>query len=93
VLDHLEIESKDRVLEIECGNGLGNIIASNKSFEWTDIKFLKSHIIDNFYGNIQKILVPSKEGNLFEEPVCFQMLQKPKWYHKLIVKIGGFSAL
>jgi len=188
VLDHLKIESKDRVLEIGCGNGLGSIVVSkianevvgidislpiivllkdnyerhnlkfvcmdatqecprsmreyftkvfcidvmehlmcekrnkllmfainslirgghlvftfpinnlnhgylitekdvlqiyhhlNKSFEWTDIKFLKkhfvSHIINNFYGNIQKILVPSKEGNLFEESICFQMLQK-----------------
>jgi protein-L-isoaspartate O-methyltransferase len=28
VLDHLEIESKDRVLEIGCGNRLGSIVFS-----------------------------------------------------------------
>jgi SAM-dependent methyltransferase len=65
----------------------------SKSFELVDVKFLKSNfvgqIIDNFYGNIQKILVPSKEGNLFEESTCFQMLQNPKWHHKLI-KLGTF---
>jgi len=65
----------------------------SESFARVDVKFLKNNlvgqIVDNFYGGIQKMLVPPKEGNFFEDSSCFQMLQNPKWYYKLI-KLGTF---
>jgi 2-polyprenyl-3-methyl-5-hydroxy-6-metoxy-1,4-benzoquinol methylase len=46
-----------------------------------------SSLVDRFYNNVQKIIKPTKEADIFEETVCFEIINNPKKFHYFI-KVG-----